>query len=220
MKKSLFITILILSICSVHAQFGVQVGASFYSGKATEDNISIKYDTKVGFTAGLIYNFPISSSFNFMPSLNFTQKGGKINISDFDSTELLNGKDNLTLNYIELPLNFVYNVNGFFIGAGPDLAYGISGKEKSTFDSQTENKKIHFGGSSDDDFKPFEFSANILAGYKLRNGLFITANYNPGISNIAPKNTNAKWHNNGFNIRVGYMFGGSKKPTAQSDDKQ
>lgn len=210
MKKLLLFIAFVLGISAVNAQFGIQAGATFYSGKATIDNVSAKYDTKVGFTAGIVYMTPISDNFSFMPSLNYTQKGGKFNSGGDESK--------ISLSYVDLPLNFVYTTSGFFIGAGPDLAFGVGGKEKDSFSGQSESNDIHFGSSADDDFKALEFSANILAGYKLDNGLFIAANYNPAISDIAPKDSGGKFHNNGFAIRIGYMFGGKimKKPSSDT----
>jgi hypothetical protein len=210
MKKLLLFIALLMGVSAVKAQLGIQAGAVFYSGKATADNVSFKYDTKVGFTAGVVYSAPLSTNFSFMPSLNFTQKGGKYTFEDGDD-------DKLTLSYIELPLNFVYNTSGkggsFFIGAGPDLAVGVGGKEEF----EGEKTDINFGSGDNDDFKPFEFSVNIIAGYKLDNGVFFAANYNPGISDIAPDNSGSKYHNMGFGIRIGYMFAKMKPQSASSD---
>ncbi|MBV9963926.1 MAG: PorT family protein [Parafilimonas sp.] len=205
MKKILFFCTLILGVATANAQFGIQAGVGLYSGKAKSDGVSYTYKTKPGFTAGIVYSAPLSGNISFMPSLNFTQKGGKYSESGVD--------DKLTLSYIDLPLNFVYNANGFFIGLGPDLAFGVGGKEKISGSGLSESNDIKFGSGDNADFKPFEISANILAGYKFDNGFFVTANYNPGISNIAPDNagSNAKWHNSGFGIRVGFMIGGTKK---------
>jgi len=211
MKKLLLIFPLGLCITAAHAQdeshnhptygsqkwfVGIQAGASFYYVKETFANSPIRYGGKIGFTAGVVSSAQIGSKFSFMPSLNFTQKGGTYTHGV-----------NLTLNYIELPLNFVYHTNGssgtFFFGAGPDLAFGVGGTEK--FDGQEAD--IHFGTGGDEYLKPFEFSANLLAGYKLRNGLFFAANYNPGISNIANGNAGvSKFHNHGSVFRIGYLF--------------
>ena len=211
MKKLLLAAVLTYALNAAYSQsFGVQAGAAFYSGKATSQGVSIKYDTKVGFTAGIVYSAPIGGKFSFMPSLNFTQKGGTYTLDDGD-------EDKLTLSYIELPLNFVYNATSkggtFFIGAGPDLAFGMGGKE----DFEGDKTDINFGSGDDDDFKSFDFGVNILAGYRLNSGLFFAANYNPGISDIAPDNAgDVEWHNNGFAIRLGYMFGGKKAPSSSS----
>ena len=49
------------------------------------------------------------------------------------------------LNYIELPVNFVYTHEGFFAGAGPTIAMGLSGTDKST--SQGVTDKIGYDNS-------------------------------------------------------------------------
>ena len=211
MKKILLIFPLVLCITATHAQdssatqlpqdskkwsLGFHAGASFYYAKETFASRPLRYGGKTGLTAGVVCSARIGRKFSFMPSLNFTQKGGTY---PFDGE--------VTLNYIELPLNLVYHINcgsgSFFFGAGPDIAFGVGGTEK--FDGQETD--VHFGTGDDDDLKPFEFSANILAGYKLRNGLCFAANYNPGISNIATGNDGvSKWHNHGSVFRIGYLF--------------
>ena len=213
MKKLLLSLMFVALLNVLHAQFGIQAGAAFYSGKAKSDLGSVTYDTKVGFTAGVVYNAPLGSSFSFMPSLNFVQKGGKYTLDDGD-------EDKLTLSYIDVPLNFVYNATSsggtFFVGAGPDLAFGVGGKE----DFEGDKTDINFGSGDEDDFKPFEFGLNILAGYKLTNGLFFAANYNPGISDIAPDNSGgSEWHNHGFGLRIGYFLP-AKTKTASSTTAQ
>jgi hypothetical protein len=109
-------------------------------------------------------------------------------------------------------LNFLYKTpagsGSFFGGIGPDLGYGLSGTAKSG----GESEDVHFGSSDDDDYKAFEFSGNILAGYEFSNGFFVSANYNHGFSNIlngADSDVSAK--NNYFGIRLGYKFGGQSK---------
>jgi hypothetical protein len=101
-----------------------------------------------------------------------------------------------------VPLNLVYNSGGkggsFFIGGGPSLGIGFSGKAKGTSTSTiggsttttTSEQKIVFDGKenandNDGHAKPFEFGVNALLGYKFTNGLFINANYNQGLSSIA-----------------------------------
>jgi hypothetical protein len=209
MKKLLLICASAVLICAVKAQkFGIQAGATFYSYKGTFEDVSTKSDTKVAFTAGVTADFPLGTNFSFMPALNFTQKGGQVK----DNFEGSDEKFNTTFNYLELPLNFVYNAPGsggnFFIGAGPAIAMGLSGKSKSTT-NDAESEDINFG-SGDDELKALELSANILAGYKFSNGLFVAANYNPGLSDLSNTDPD-KFHNNGFAIRIGYMFGGKMK---------
>src|SRR5450759_108641 len=149
------------------AQFGVQAGATFasikenVSGSTTSANKS-----KVGLTVGVLLDVPISSNFIFQPGLNYTQKGGKIT----DNSSGVTYNYSITFNYLELPLNFIYKATGgFYVGAGPALAYALSGKEKYSASDNTSGETTYKFGSdiAKDDLQAFEFSGNILAGYQL-----------------------------------------------------
>jgi hypothetical protein len=138
---------------------------------------------------------------------------------------------------LQLAPNFVYNFEAgsgkVFVGAGPDISFGIGGKAKSNFTSTstinfpgipasttttTDNSdvKVKFDGkkeaAGDKDYhlKGLDFGINVLAGYKMSNGAFISAGYTIGLSNIEP-NDKQTFKNSGFNIKLGYMIGGSKK---------
>jgi hypothetical protein len=183
--------------------FGFTAGVTFSKLKAKADNISLTSDLKPGFTAGLIVNVPMSSNFSFQPALNFAQRGGTFK-EEGES-------DKTTLNYLELPLNFIYNTKaneGFFIGAGPVLAYGVSGKEKI---SGEESTKIKFG-SGDEEVKPFEFAANILSGYRFAKGFMISANYNLGLTSLANADSDeGTMKNSYFAVKVGCLLNGKNK---------
>ncbi len=208
-----FISIMLLMNYSIaQGTFGIAAGATFASYKASGPTIPItaKNQLRVGFTAGVTSSFSIGKSFNFEPALNFLQKGGDLK-DDLTS-------DKLTLNYLELPLNFVYKTHGaageFFAGAGLSLSLGLSGKDKFIAGTYPATTNIKFGTAGNDDFKPLEFGINILAGYQLKNGLRVAANYNAGLNNIL--NTNGfdqigSYHNRYFGIRIGYMFKSKKK---------
>jgi len=149
----------------------------------------------------------LGQHFSFQPALNYIQKGGVLKEEGIT--------DKTTLNYLELPLNFVYNTHSlkgkFFIGAGPSLSIGLSGKDKWDDGSNIEPTDIKFGSGEDDDFKPFEAGINFLTGYQCKSGFLIAANYNLGLSNIANSDEGPKYHNRYFGIRIGYMFGSKIK---------
>ena len=184
------------------ASFGITTGAvlSNYSAK-TDGEESPKLDSKVGLTFGIMSNIPINKSISFQPALNYIQKGASYTE---DETKI-----KIKLNYLELPLNFVYNApekNGhFFIGAGPYIAYGIAAKVK-VGDVEV---KGHFGSGEDDMAKPLEIGANVLTGYQFAGGFNIAANYNRGLNNISTDRS-SKEHNYYFGLRVGYMLSGKK----------
>ena len=185
--------------------FGFTAGATLSKLTAKFEGASISTKSKIGFTAGVTGDIPISKEFSFMPAVNFVQKGGKLKSESSESTT--------NLNYIEIPLNFVYRTPGqsghLFIGAGPSFAYGISGKMKDNDPMQPTDVKVKFGTSNEDDFKPLEIGANILLGYLFKNGFNIAANYNMGLNNIVPQE-GVKGHNNYLGLRLGMMLAGKK----------
>jgi outer membrane protein with beta-barrel domain len=213
MKKNLsFFISFILLINYVNAQktqIGLTAGATLASYKARLESVSVTSKTKVGFTAGLTISSPIGKKFAFRPSLNFVQKGGKQTDEGYS--------EKTTFNYIELPLNFVYNAGTskgmFFIGAGPSLGIGLSGKDKWHDGTESGSDDIKFGSGDDTDLKSFEAGINVLAGYQFKGGFFVTANYNAGVNNVAPDDPDfdTKYHNRYFGISIGYMFSSKAK---------
>jgi hypothetical protein len=155
-------------------------------------------ESKFGFTIGVMLDKNIGKSFVFQPSINWTQKG-------FEESD---GSDKITesLNYLEIPLNFLYRQapeKGFFVGLGPTIAMGMYGKYK--YGDEEEN--INFGSSDDNDYRLMEYGGNILAGYLFPNKLQIAVNYNFGLSIVFPENDyDFSMKNNYWGFRLGYFF--------------
>lgn len=208
MKKTLIALTLFFSMYFANAQtqFGIHADGILASQTAEASGLKISSDSRFSWKVGVIANAPINEQFSFMPQLNLLSKGSKFNFQDV--------KSETQLTYIELPLNFVYNSNGFFGGLGPVLSYGVGGKEKVTDGTDSYTQKVKFDGNADgsDDYshyKAFEFGGNIVAGYKLESGLFFKANYNFGLSNISP-DPDATGKNKYFGFGIGYFFSGSE----------
>ena len=125
-------------------------------------------------------------------------------------------KGNINLNYIEVPVNFLYKanegMNSWFIGAGPYIAAGINSKVRAKADDETYSEPIKFGKKEDDDVREFDAGVNILAGYRWNNGLFVSVNYTRGLYNIHPLRGEdyQKVHNHLFGLKLGYFFKGLK----------
>lgn len=179
-------------------KFGLQAGATMSNARVEAGSESESSDSKFGFTLGFMLDKQISKSFYFQPSLNWTQKG----FEESDGSE----KMTETLNYLELPLNFLYRQapdKGFFVGLGPTIAMGLSGKIKMG----DEEADINFGSNSDDDYRLMEYGGNVLAGYLFQNKLQIAVNYNFGLSNVFPENDfDFSMKNNYWGLRIGYFF--------------
>jgi hypothetical protein len=201
---TLLIAMVIGSItASAQTKFGITAGATYANMKFKSGDVSVKNDYKLGFTAGVFADMTISKDFSFQPALNFTQKGTKDEGDGYS--------DKTTLNYLEVPLNFVYSFqpgNGLFIGAGPSIAFGLSGQDKWEENGNSGSDDINFG-SGQDEVKVFELGANFMAGYKMKNGFLVSAGYNLGLTDISNYDDNiakGSVKSNYFSLKVGWTF--------------
>ncbi len=224
MKKLFFAAVCTVLAAAASAQsFGIHAGANLGSATTKDPSgLSFSPKSKLGFLVGVVAEIPLATSVNFRPELNFIQKGYKVSFSaDFGGgVTSIEGEE--TLNYMEIPLNVVYNfpagAHQVFLGAGPSIGYGLSGKNKATVmepgqPTTTEKNDVKFGGDEvNDDYKALDFGANILGGFKMNNGLFFKAGYTFGLSNIS-NDSETSYKNKGFAFSVGYMF---KKAAAGS----
>ena len=209
---TLLVLMILLTSNSLTAQskIGITGGATFATVTAKFQGISMSPKMKAGFTAGIFSDVPLSSNFSFQPALNFVQKGYSIKDDTYS--------DKININYLEIPLNLVYSIQnntGFFIGAGPSFAFGLSGKEKYTDKTDPQNSediKVKFG-SADDEMKRLDIGANVLAGYAFTGGFLISANYNLGLTNIqnGDASQDGTIKNRYFAIKVGWLLGNKHK---------
>ncbi len=215
MKKILLLSSVIIGInLAANAQrIGFTGGFSFANYKAKVDGESDNGNSKTGITAGLLLDLSLSDHISFQPALNFVQKGTK----DEQTLSGITEKVRLTTNHLEVPLNILYNTNGdagnFFIGGGPSLAFGVSGKWKYEDNTSSVTEDVKFGSNQDeDDMKGLDLGANFLAGYCFPNGLFVSANYNLGLSNLFPGgSSDGTLKSNYFGVRLGYLLKGKEK---------
>ena len=114
-------------------KIGLQVGTNFSTyNEEFPNNTERKSDSKLGFLIGAIADVDFGNSVSFRPELNFIQKGGE---QKYSPNANVNIQEELTLNYIQLSPNFVYNFGGsagkFFIGVGPELSFGLGGRDSA-----------------------------------------------------------------------------------------
>jgi hypothetical protein len=182
------------------AQIGFTAGSTLANYKIKDGSDDQSGNSKAGFTAGVIVNLPAGKNFMIQPGVNWVGKGSK------DEEDGHTGS--ITVNSIEIPVNFLYkSTGGFFIGAGPSASFAVSGKAK--FDDVSAD--LHFGNSNDDDLKGFDFGANFVTGYQSPGGFMVAANFNQGLSNLVPGDAgegSIKSHY--FGIRLGYVLKGKK----------
>jgi hypothetical protein len=210
MKHALFTTLLLIALSRTNAQsfrWGINAGAVMAQVHTVADNDKENSDSRWGFNAGIMADLNIGKNFSFQPGLSFLQKGGRATSTVGDPP----AKTAFILNYLELPLNIVYHVPAkkghLIVGLGPSIGYALSGKVKVSLNGETTTSKISFGGGGDE-FRHFEFGANLLAGYEWSTGWMIMANYNLGLSNQL-NGDQGKWKNRYFGIRLGYFLSGN-----------
>jgi hypothetical protein len=223
---------------TAHAQYvrlGVHTGGNMSNAVSEQSNKKETSKLQAGFHAGVTVDVALTSDISAFIPLQFIVKGGKEK-----STETLGGAGlqtvittdvNQPINYVQLPLNIVYNfdlgeTSKFFVGAGPSFAYALSGKAKgdittvqtTTFGGQTitntnktaVNQKLKIGSSNTDNIKPFEIGVNAVAGVKLNSGFAVTANYTYALNNVATQN-NSSYKGRSFGLSLHYLFGAAKE---------
>jgi Outer membrane protein beta-barrel domain len=193
MNKRHFLTAFLF--ISITATLLGQLSVGFISGASLSkykmgfiDDESDAYFTTspaVGFHAGVTMNIPFSESFGLHPSIMFSQKGNKLSYVKANSTnESQNYQSNHTINYVEVPLLFKYNIGGESMGlslmAGPNLGFAIGGKlsERGNLEFYStdngslflgkinENKDVKIGNKVNSNYRNFDAGfAMGLGGY-------------------------------------------------------
>jgi hypothetical protein len=216
MKKLFLISVTCMALqytgSAQNARLGITAGTVFSNYSISAEGITIKGKSRTGLTAGVLADIPIGKSLSFQPAVNFVQYGTTFEEVSGDYT----ATDKVKINSIEIPLNVLYNLPAgkgrFFVGAGPSLSFHLSGKRNS-YDSENGNQPevtLKFGSNADADMKSLNIGANFTAGYVFTNGLFISACFNAGLSNLEPDSEDASTKSHYFGIRIGFLLSGDK----------
>lgn len=199
---------------SAQTSFGVKAGGnmSFLNYKIEEGSQNVKWNgSRVGFQVGGVAQIGIAENFAIQPELLFMMKG----VNKMDVEELGDVKLNIKTFTIDMPITFIYRTNGFFGGIGPNLSFGLSSKMKvdgnddveyDLYEKNSDGEEVIFSQ------KRFEAGANILAGYKLKNGLSFSLNFVKGLTNLSEYNddledASIKTKSSYIGLSVGYFFG-------------
>jgi hypothetical protein len=218
-KWLLTASLLILSVAgfsqvSIGSQLsGVLSNPSIKSTDLFDQSIDAK--SRFGWKAGFVFDIPFGEGgWRFMPELNWVNKGFNVDLNTTYLTQPVTVKGNSNIGYIEVPLNIAYAVemgdNNLIIGAGPYFAYGVAGKNdfEGSVGSQvvvSNNEKVDFGSSAGQ-VKPFDYGANISAGYLLNGGMMLSANYSFGLANISNEGNGSSYKNSYFGLSLVYFF--------------
>ena len=217
MKKFvLFILPSFFILLSANAQKATAIlkgGLNLANVSITENGRIDDAKTLTSFQVGIIGDISLADIISLQPGLLVTGKGSKTQSGDPADANYFKATTNPI--YIEVPLNLVLkaplgNDTKFFAGAGPYLAVGVAGKNKTEgkiFGAGfTSEKNIEW---SDDDpttldyeegagfgiMKRFDYGLNGIAGFETKN-IVISANYGLGLAKLQSGSNNSEDNNN------------------------
>jgi hypothetical protein len=219
MKKalSLLVFMLITSFVMAQAKFGIKMHYTSAKLNASAYGISGNTTTIRGIDGGVFAEFtkgPIS----FQPGIVLTQKGGTGNFEyAATSTGYISTISDIKINYLEVPLNFLYNFQlkpgKVFFGVGPYLGYALSGKSNhynsiynnsGAFTESTTSDDITFGSSAND-IKAFDYGVNLQLGFIFNQGVELGFGTGLGMANLSNESA-VTVHNQLVRIGIGYFF--------------
>lgn len=181
--------------------FGIKAGVNFPKYNFSGGSNTVETDASTNFHVTAFLDAPIFTDYLYVqPGLSLQGKGAKFAEGSFVGEDFRVTQNTM---WLEVPVNIVAKaptgqMGHLFVGAGPYLGFGLSGKNKlSGENSSTDLGDFKFG--NDEDQKGLDFGLNFIAGYQLNSGLIIHGGYGLGLTNLAPngsgdvKQTNRVW---------------------------
>ena len=223
-KKLLLFTLLLPTLLVAQTRFALKAGLNRAKVSIRQNTSSLTGETSErsgAFHITGVTEIPIHEPFFIQPTLSLTQKGFSLIAIQSDNNN--NRYDQLiksTYTYIEVPVNFVAKFNlgkgKFTIGAGPYIAYGLSGKAKTSIVTTLENPsqgqqrtsitKSSEKVFSESGFKRLDAGISSLLGYQFKKGLFLEIGSDKGITNIANEDNGGSIKNKVYSLSIGMFF--------------
>lgn len=201
MKRIQLVVLALLTLTQINAQMRIALVGGAHQASVNETNnlpgwetIKNGYSSRMGPHAGFIADLPFSlkSKLYFQPGVLYYARGRKFSAS-YDTTlsTLQTENRNLSLNYIDIPLNLVLKFGGktkFIIGAGPYASLFFNGKETADYsysngDFEAVTNDDLPVGNKPDKYDVLDFGVNALAGVEFGR-IFLTANYTKGLNDF------------------------------------
>jgi Outer membrane protein beta-barrel domain len=177
---------------SLSPSFGVKGGVNFATVSGNDfDNP----DSRTSFHAGVFGEFPVAEIFSVQVEALYSGQGFK---SDVDGALVGgNGKVEYQLDYINVPvLAKFYLMEGLSIEAGPQFSFKVN--EEIDADANADDGDWDLNEAED-----FEFGISGGLTFQTPMGIFATARYNQGITDIF-EDSDAK--NSVFQLGIGFKF--------------
>lgn len=176
---------------SMAVSFGLKGGVNL----ATINGSIKSPESRVSFHAGVMAEFPVAEIFSLQVEALYSGQGAEFEYEGSDGD-----KAELQLDYINVPvLAKFYLFKGFSLEAGPQFSFLLNDEIDSNPNSNDGDAPTQFR----DDLKTFEFGVAGGLTFQTDLGLFATARYIQGITDIAD---DMNVQNAVFQIGLGYKF--------------
>ncbi|WP_017257984.1 porin family protein [Pedobacter arcticus] len=182
-------------------KFGIKAGANLTTlGKIGSGANEYKYDYQPGFTAGIFTEIPLGGQFKFVPEVNYSQKGAKVE----GTVSGVTGKLETKIDYLDVPIAFSYEAAPRFnVFAGPQVSFLLSQKTEFYSNGEKLNET-----TDTKDFAKTIAGGVVGLGYDFTQNLNVTGRYmrdfQKGTTNDDENFGKAK--NSGFALTLGYKF--------------
>ncbi len=219
-KPLLFLCFSLLLIFNASAQPRISIAAGLHS---TSVSPFINFDTfsisateikRSNIHFGFIADIPVNDNkkISFQPGIMYYGRGTtQEQIVDTNKSETWRTTIELKINYIDIPLNFVYKMplkgnTKFIIGAGPQASLFYSGSSSVSSIDTFEKFKIDQNkdlpvGKGIEQYRVMHFSLNALLGFEFKRAYF-TAHYNKSLTPFYEQTNEFKYTSLGATLGV------------------
>lgn len=157
----------------LQAQFGARLGVNLANNKVSVLGVSASGSNLIGIHAGVTYTHPINETISLRPGLLYSMKGTKAT-DDSGGTDV---ESKQRINYLEIPIDVVYDAGSLNLFAGPYLGYGLN----ASVSQGDESMDVDFDEGG---FKRLDFGLNLGIAYEVNEQISIGAQYGLGLANL------------------------------------
>lgn len=185
--------------------FGVKGGVNISTAvfdDSVKDYVS-NIGNIVGVNVGVFTNIPLGAKFAFRPEALYSMQGFTyVFTNEYQKSEI-----ETKLNYINIPLNFQFNViDKLYLAAGPQFDFLVGAKgDYTSKDNYSNSVTTVKDRDLKDNYKALVFGLNFGAGYKINDNISANVRYCLGLSPANEGNTITS-KNRVLQIGVGYSF--------------
>ncbi len=181
MKKLIFAVLTIVAFSLNTEAQGLRIGIKAGPNFANFNGGDLSYSSRTSFHAGAVAEIKILS-FAIQPELLYNSQGAEVE-----------GFGDFNLDYVSIPVmaKFYIIPDLLALEAGPQFSFLVN--ESNPFEDIVD----------DFESESFDFAVGGGASVNITKGLFASARYTVGLTEIAP---DAEATNHVFQISVGYMF--------------